>query len=52
MAVEAELGRPLALERLDFERIDSLGALVDQLHDLQEPVGAPVPPEAGAPAAS
>lgn len=34
MLVEAELGAPLALEQLDLERIDSLRALVDALHEL------------------
>ncbi len=37
MAVEERLGVPLALERLDFEAVDTLGALVDQLAGLQEP---------------
>ena len=37
MAVEERLGVALALERLDFEAVDSLGALVDQLTGLQEP---------------
>lgn len=31
MDVEEHLGAPLALELLDFERLDSLGAIVDQL---------------------
>jgi acyl carrier protein len=37
MAVEEQLGVPLALEQLDFEAVDSLGALVDQLAGIQEP---------------
>jgi acyl carrier protein len=40
MVVEERLGTPLALDRLDFEAIDSLGALVDQIHGLQEPAVA------------
>lgn len=37
MAVEERLGVPLALERLDFEAMDSLRALVEQLAAVQEP---------------
>ncbi|MFW2334157.1 phosphopantetheine-binding protein [Ilumatobacter sp.] len=34
--VETQLEAPLALDRLDFEQIDSLGALIDALDELTE----------------
>lgn len=40
MGVEAALGRPLALEELDFEALDTLDAIVAQLHGLQGAVEA------------
>jgi acyl carrier protein len=52
MSVESELGQPLALERLDFDQIDCLGALVDQLHGLLSTVETPTLPEAGSPTGS
>lgn len=36
IGVESQLGAQLALDRLDFEQIGSLGALVDALHELLE----------------
>jgi acyl carrier protein len=45
IAVEERLGSPLALEQLDFEAIDNLGSLVDQLHALQDSVASPAPGE-------
>jgi acyl carrier protein len=35
MGVEEAIGRPLALEELDFEALDTLDAIVGQLHGLQ-----------------
>lgn len=40
LEVEVALGRPIDLERLDFDRLDRLDALVDQLHALQTPLDA------------
>lgn len=35
MGVEQAIGGPLALEELDFEALDTLDAIVEQLHGLQ-----------------
>ncbi len=35
MGVEEAVGRPLALQELDFEALDTLDAIVEQLHGLQ-----------------
>jgi acyl carrier protein len=39
MGIEEAVGRPLALEGLDFEALDTLDAIVGQLHELQGAVG-------------
>lgn len=35
LGVEADLGRPVELERLSFEELTSLDRLIEQLHALQ-----------------
>jgi acyl carrier protein len=45
LGVEAEIGAPLPLERLDFAEVSDVGSLVDQLSRLQ---GAPSGSEAPA----